>query len=260
MKKGIIFTVIILIVAAVLTVVFVTLFKERDTDAVADKVISVVDEGYLSENSDKETIEDYLDYMSSRANEQADEITMSKTLIAVYDKLGDFYKAHIAFTSYNSTYKLNKSDIINGLNSASNSMDDMVSYINSHTAGNNNSWEARTWDDVRVMMFEFIEANNRAFASLGNVYTACGNSQIVNNDYTSEVLGAISEHLSSYENLDMQGKLAVTRNVYMMTTNYLTTELVYGYLYDDVWQAQIEDIMKNGTNSSYYLPFITGTL
>ena len=54
MKKGIIFTVIILIVAAVLTVVFVTLFKERDTDAVANKVISVVDEGYLSENSDKE--------------------------------------------------------------------------------------------------------------------------------------------------------------------------------------------------------------
>ena len=45
MKKGIIFTVIILIVAAILTVVFVTLFKERDTDAVANRVISVVDEG-----------------------------------------------------------------------------------------------------------------------------------------------------------------------------------------------------------------------
>ena len=124
MKKGIIFTVIILIVAAVLTVVFVTLFKERDTDAVANKVISVVDEGYLSENSDKEALEDYLDYMS--ASEQNDEVTMSKTLLATYDKLGDFYREHIAFTSYNSTYKSNKGDIINGLDSASDSMDEMV--------------------------------------------------------------------------------------------------------------------------------------
>ena len=258
MKKGIIFTVIILIVAAVLTVVFVTLFKERDTDAVANKVISVVDEGYLSENSDKEALEDYLDYMS--ASEQNDEVTMSKTLLATYDKLGDFYREHIAFTSYNSTYKSNKGDIINGLDSASDSMDEMVSYINSHTAGGNSSWEARTWDDVRVMMFEFIEANNRAFSSLSYVYIACENSQIVNNDYTSEVLKAISEHLSSYGSLDMKGRLTMAENVSRMATNYLKTELVYGYLYDDIWQAQIEDIMTNGTDSSYYSSFVAGTL
>ena len=83
------------------------------------------------------------------------------------------------------------------------------------------------------MMFEFIEANNRAFSSLSDVYIACENSQIVNNDYTNEVLKAISGHLSSYESLDMKGRLTMAENVYRMATNYLKTELVYGYLYDD---------------------------
>lgn len=259
MKKGIIFTVIILIVAAILTVVFVTLFKERDTDAVANRVISVVDEGYLSENSEKETIEDYLDYMLEN-DAQNEEIVLAKTLYQTYDNLGDFYREHIIFTSYNSTYRANRSDVRNGLNTAGDRAEDMASYITSHTAGNNQSWEMRTWDDVRVMMLEFIEANNQAFVALGNIYPACGNSQIVNNDFTTEVLGAIVDHLSSYENLDEQGRLATARSVYMMTTNYLKTDLVYGYLYDSVWQEQIEDIKENSTASAYYLSFITGIL
>ena len=101
---------------------------------------------------------------------------------------------------------------------------------------------------------------NQTFVALGNIYPACGNSQIVNNDFTTEVLGAIVDHLSSYENLDEQGRLATARSVYMMTTNYLKTDLVYGYLYDSVWQEQIEDIKENGTASAYYLSFITGIL
>lgn len=261
MKKGIIFTTIILVVAAVLTVVFVTLFKERDTDAVADKVISVVDEGYLSEDTDKETIEEYLNYMCSNAGASTDEIEMSINFYSAYDKLGDFYREHIIFTSYNSTYRANRDDVIGGFNTATNLAEDMVDYIVSNTAGESESWEARTWDDVRVMMFEFIEANNRAFIALGNIYPACGNSLITNNDFTTAVLNGINEHLSNYQNADeTTDRNKIATNVNKMAAEYLTDELVYGYLYNATWQTQIADLTTNGEQSGYYGAFMAGTL
>ncbi len=261
MKKGIIFTTIILIVAAILTVVFVTLFKERDTDAVADKVISVVDEGYLSEDTDKETIEEYLNYMRSNAGASTDEVRMSINFYSAYDKLGDFYREHIIFTSYNSTYRANRDDVIGGFNTATDRAEDMVDYIVSNTAGESESWEARTWDDVRVMMFEFIEANNRAFIALGNIYPACGNSEITNNDFTTAVLNGINKHLSDYQNADETiDKNQIATNVNNMATKYLTDELVYGYLYNATWQTQIADLTTNGEQSGYYGAFMAGTL
>ena len=266
MKKGIIFTTIILVVAAVLAVVFVTLFKERDTDAVADKVISVVDEGYLSEDTDKETIEEYLNYMRYNAGASTDEVQMSINFYNAYDKLGDFYREHIIFTSYNSTYRANRDDVIGGFNTATDRAEDMVDYIVSNTAGESESWEARTWDDVRVMMFEFIDANNRAFVALGNIYPACGNSLITNNDFTTAVLNGINKHLSDYQNADeTTNKNQIATNVNNMVTRYLTDEiftdpLVYDYLYNATWQSQIADLTTNGEQSGYYGAFMAGTL
>lgn len=268
MKKGIIFTVIILIVAAILTVVFVTLFKERDTDAVADKVISVVDEGYLAEDEDKLTILDYLDNIESNSGVASEEVSISKLFYDTYDKLGDFYRQHIIFTSYTNVYKENRDDVINGFNDATNKANEMVEYINETNPGNNQSWEARTWDDVRLIMADFIAANNRAFIALGNIFPSCEDSLIVNTDFVAAVLDGVNTHLEAYNSTLSADETAVIQedcvetisNVNEMISNYLTDSLVYGYLYDGTWQSYIADINLNGEKSAYYASFMAGTL
>ena len=263
MKKGIIFTVIILVVAAVLTVVFVTLFKERTTDAVANQVISVVDEGYLSEDTDKETIEEYLNYMRSNAGASTDEVRMSINFYSAYDKLGDFYREHIIFTSYNSTYRANRDAVIDNLNSASSKVNEIVNYIRETESLVSGSpyWEARTWDDVRVMMFDFIDDNNSAFIALNNIYPASGNSKVTNNAFTTEVLKAINAHFASYNEAEtVSGRLTLADYILSMAKNYLDDASVYDYIYNSNWQNIIADITEKGEESEYYSAFIVGSL
>lgn len=263
MKKGIIFTAIILVVAAVLTVVFVTLFKERTTDAVANQVISVVDEGYLSEDTDKETIEEYLNYMRSNAGASTDEVRMSINFYSAYDKLGDFYREHIIFTSYNSTYRANRDAVIDNLNSASSKVNEIVNYIRETESLVSGSpyWEARTWDDVRVMMFDFIDDNNSAFIALNNIYPASGNSKVTNNAFTTEVLKAINAHFASYNEAEtVSGRLTLADYIFSMAKNYLDDASVYDYIYNSNWQNIIADITEKGEESEYYSAFIVGSL
>ena len=259
MKKGIIFTVILFIVAGVLAIIFVTLFKDKDTKAVANKVLSVTSEGYLSNGEDREVFEKYLDNMLGKT-ESDDEIILSISLYATYDRLGEFFRENIVFTSFTNEYKRNKDDIIGGLTNADKKFDEMVSYITTNTAGDNEAWEARTWDDIQPMMFEFIEQNNRAFAGLARIYSSCGDSKVTNNDFTAVLFETIDRYLSSYADAGTARKQALTHYLKNLTTNYLDGELIYGYLYNETWQTEIGDILENGTKSVYYLPFITGTL
>ena len=259
MKKGIIFTVILFIVAGVLAIVFVTLFKDKDTKAVANKVLSVTSEGYLSNGEDREVFEKYLDNMLGKT-ENDDEIILSISLYATYNRLGEFFRENIVFTSFTNEYKRNKDDIIGGLTNADKKFDEMVSYITTNTAGDNEAWEARTWDDIQPMMLEFIEQNNRAFAGLARIYPSCGDSKVTNNDFTTVLFETIDRYLSSYADAGTARKQALTHYLKNLTTDYLNVELIYGYLYNETWQTEITDILENGTKSIYYLPFITGTL
>ena len=264
MKKGIIFTAIILVVAAVLTVVFVTLFKERTTDAVANQVISVVDEGYLSDGEDKETIKNYLNSMRGvTSGEHNTEVNLSLKLYSAYESLGDFYRKHMIFTSYSDAYRENRDAVIDNLNSASSKVNEIVSYIRDTESLVSGSpyWEARTWDDVRVMMFDFIDDNNSAFIALNNIYPASGNSKLTNNAFTTEVLKAINAHFASYNEAEtVSGRLTLAGYILSMAGNYLDDASVYDYIYNSIWQNIIADITEKGEESEYYSAFIVGSL
>ena len=53
MKKGIIITVVLVVIAIILAIVFVNLFKERDTTEMSNRVVSTVQDGYLNDEKEE---------------------------------------------------------------------------------------------------------------------------------------------------------------------------------------------------------------
>ena len=72
MKKGIIITVVLVVIAIILAIVFVNLFKERDTTEMSNRVVSTVQDGYLNDEKEEgefETINSYLDKVLATGGE-----------------------------------------------------------------------------------------------------------------------------------------------------------------------------------------------
>ena len=68
-KKWIIITIILLIIAVVLTIVFINLFSERDTEDLSNAVKTNVQTGYLDGDGDTYLkIDEYFDVMLSQAS------------------------------------------------------------------------------------------------------------------------------------------------------------------------------------------------
>ena len=84
MKKGVIITIILVVIAVVLAIVFINLFKERDTTEMSNKVVSVVQDGYLDdEKVDGEYVEGKnIPFIANPADED-----ICKTYEDFYDKV-----------------------------------------------------------------------------------------------------------------------------------------------------------------------------
>lgn len=268
-KKGIIITVILLVVAVVLTIVFINLFKEKDTRAVTNQVVACVDEGYLDTNKtdgEYEVVLTYLDNIisiSGLSEEYKAEIANVRDLYSTFANIGRFYSQEIIFAQYNQSYQQYRNSTINALKDASTKANQLKNYIQENinkTAGAN-YWEIKTWDDCRVMAKEFVAYNIEAFKGLKNIYTKCLASKIVNNDFSALVLQTINTcYASAYENFS-SNNLDVLK-VIKMTETYLDFEhiKILHYIYDDELQTKVADIKEKETESEFYANLVAGTL
>ena len=266
-KKWIIITIILLIIAVVLTIVFINLFSERDTEDLSNAVKTNVQTGYLDGDGDTYLkIDEYFDVMLSQASlttSDENEISNAQRLYETYILIGEFYNKQILFSSYNDVYAEYRNQAIDNLNSANSKASEIVSYLdaNSELVSGSDYWQARTWDDVEPMMKEFLNFNNSAFSALQPIFVSCVDSKVVSNDFSALILSTINFYLNeANENWSSNTKSVNTAS--NMAEDYLTNHCnqIMSYRYSTQLQSKVEDILENGESSQNYGNFINGTL
>ena len=265
-KKWIIITIILLIIAVVLTIVFINLFSERDTEDLSNAVKTNVQTGYLKDDGETYLkIDNYFDVMlkqSSLAQDDRNKITNAQNLYETYLIVGEFYNKQILFSSYNDVYAKNRNQAIDNLNSANSKASEIVSYLdaNSELVDGSDYWQARTWDDVEPMVKDFLNYNNLAFSALQPIFVSCVDSKVVSNDFSALILSTINLYLDEV-NENWQNATEVN-TAYTMANSYLTNHYnqIMSYRYSTQLQSNVEDILKNGESSSFYGKLIGGTL
>lgn len=268
-KKWLLFiTIIIIIVAVVLTIVFINLFTAKNTEELAQKVYSVTQNGYLNEDDEKnQEIDAYLDRMSTNSgltSDQRTKITNYKNIYSAYEVIGEFFNRQIIFTTYTSVYKENRKAIRNSFDDAQEAVDLLYSYLqeNLETVSGSDYWLAETWDDCEGYVVSIIENTIDAFTRLEVVYQSCVDSQILNNNMSTIIFTQIDRYTSIFADEENENYSTVGRNLLSFVNQYLTTNgetVILDYIYDiDGLKTKADDILTNGENSDYYNNFLSG--
>lgn len=266
-KKWIIITIILLIIAVVLTIVFINLFSERDTEDLSNAVKTNVQTGYLKDDGETYLkIDNYFDVMlkqSSLAQDDRNKITNAQNLYETYLIVGEFYNKQILFSSYNDVYAKNRNQAIDNLNSANSKASEIVSYLdaNSELVDGSDYWQARTWDDVESMVKDFLNYNNLAFSALQPIFVSSVDSKVASNDFSALILSTINFYLNE-ANENWQGSTTSVSTAFTMANSYLTNHYnqIMSYRYSTQLQGYVKDILEKGESSSYYGKLIEGIL
>ncbi len=226
MKRGIIITIILVIIAVILAIVFINLFKERNTTEVANRVISVAEEGYLAEdNEDYKIIIEHLSSLSSNSRLETgdkNEVENFLNTLKSYSVIVSFYSKQIIYTDYNDIYSSNANSVLNNFNDAEEEAENLAKFIQENSAvwGDSEQANARAWSDISTYAVNIITATNNALTGLANIYAGCLGSKIANNDFANLVLSTINTKLSSVlENFGTSSDDSSI--VYTMAVNYL---------------------------------------
>ena len=268
MRKKWFFGILILVVVGiVLTIVFVNLFKDKDTKALAQKVNEVSETGYLSEDSDEYLkISEYLEKMPAYFSGGTEKIEIEnyKKAYQSFVIVVDFFNKEIMFSTYTDEYNNNLKAITNAFNVAQDNANKLKNYINetSLVTGDSKYWNKNTWQTSKEYMKNIFDNTREALSKLGNVYSASVNSIFVNNAFTDiifEGFNALTNDVAGKiaENTSVGEKLLNFSNSYFGETN---EKVIIKYVYNKTLQTSVQDIAEKGIDSNYYNGFLAGNI
>ena len=269
-RKGLIIVAILAIVAVVLTVVFITLFRNKDTNELAANVNEVValNSGYLNEdNASNKLIDDYLNVVATKVETvgEKNEIRNYAKAYQAYEIIAEFYNRQMVFAKFNETYKNNRKAVARSLQNAQSKADSIAAYINSITpaVGDSDYWKANTWADCKESFREMFASTVSAFNTLGLIYQDCIQSSFANNEMTDAIIYAI-EIESTEMKKDATQQQVYGANLYYVASAYLTesTEArIYNYQYaSTAFKDKIKDVLENGNGSANYTQLVMGSI
>lgn len=270
MKRGgkwFIAIVIIAIIAVVLTIVFINLFKEKDTKQLAESVNEVVETGYLSEdNSQYKTINEYLGQLEtvlSTASEKA-EVKNCKDAYVAYTVVGDFFDRQIVFSQFTETYKNQRKKIEKNLKKSQDIAVSLEKFIldNKELVSGSDYWQANTWANCKEDMKNLIVYTTNAFNLLSDVYQASVTSKLINNGLSDVVFDAMKTKSSTMiEKINESGDYGI--DFYNFINLYLSKngeKLILNFNYNEIAQKKVADIKENGVESVYYNDLLQGRI
>lgn len=267
-RRGLFITVILIIVAVVLAVLFVNLFTPKDTKDVAKKLNTTVENGYLSSESEEyKTIMTYLQDISTKLTNSSEKNEV-KNYIDSYEAfvvMGKFFNKQMVFTKYSGVYNDNRNGIEKGLSKAQSEADSFANYINDNKqiVGGSEFWLVNTWANCEDYMKNLVNSSINVFNRLGNVYQSCVYSKVMNNSLTDLVFDAIEE-LSA----DIESKPTDKSNYGSKLKNFVTIYMgenaeviITNFNYDDIAQENVEKItQKQNGWEQIYQNFLAGNI
>lgn len=268
MRKKWFFGILILaVVGIILTIVFINLFKDRDTEDLAKNVSEVATEGYLAQDSEEYVaINEYLKNVLTYFDDGADknEIQNYMDSYKAFVLAIDLFEDELIFSKYSKEYNDNVGKIKKNFKLAQKAAENMTEKIGEtkNLTGNSPFWNKNTWQENRGFMQEVFENSKQAMISLSTVYTASVSSKLMNNDFTQIIFNgftALSNRVASDLIDDSTRGSALLKfvNAYYSDEN---EKYILGYTYNTDLQYAVKDIKEKGAESALYADFLNGVI
>ncbi len=267
-KRWFIFVIILVIIAVILTIVFINLFREKDTTALAENVNDVTQNGYLSEeNEANQAIDAYLAQVSGLGSLEADRTTIENyaDAYAAFEVIGDFFSRQIVFTENTSVYRENRGRIRNAFQRAQNAVDDFAEYLsqNMDVVGSDEDWMTITWANCKGYMQDIISNTTDAVTRLALVYQDCVTSKVMNNAMSDIIFAEIEKWTSQLISEETVSTAGLGQQLLTFVNAYLTIDgenVILQFQYDNNIKSQAENINELGEESTFYSQFVAGLI
>lgn len=272
-RKTFFWIIILVVIAAVLAVVFVSLFSTPSTKNLAISLNDKVTTGYLSDKNKSEKdiceyndIEEYLVNIETvLANEESkNEARNIRIAYQAFRVQGEFFNRQIVFSSFSEKFKENKPKIEKLLNEAQKCADDAENYIekNRTLTSGSDYWTAQTWAGVRDNLVEMTTKTVEMFKLMSEVYSASVGSKIMNNDLTDIIFRYSNETSANMaENLAKDNSLG--EKLLKFVNRYLTIEnevKILEFCYDYDAPSKIASIIEGWGSDQLFKNFVGGVV
>lgn len=269
-KKGIFIVIALLLVAAVLAVVFVFLFKDKNTKSLATDLNTAVTKEYLSKDSNEyKTVQEYLERFKGMAGigtEMEAEVTNYWQAYEAYTTIATFFNNEAPFMEHTKTYSKNRKKVVSALNSAHKNAKKMVKTIeeNRKLTGGNETWERVVWNNYKEYVKDMISDTMRAFEHMATIYKASVSSKLLNNDLTDVLFMGINqlnkEFRKNAKKLPNLGG-AILRFAQTSFNPSNVEKAVLNYYYTpEANHAKMKDIKEKGTQSLHWPDVLNGNI
>lgn len=268
MKRKWFFGILILvIVAVILTIVFVNLFRPRDTKALTKEFNTIAVSGYLSEDSDeyKTITEFYENSLIPNLDSDKTEVQNHLNVYKAFVEEAKFYNKEFIFSSYTNVYQKYSNKINRSFEKADSNAKAIAKYINDNEEKWNDVdfWRANGWKNIENFSKTMFENTINAFEMFGQVFVSCVNSEIINNDMTKLIFNTSADYAKealskSSEDTTVGQKLSSFVELYFGETgqNY-----VKNYIYNLTLQSKVENILEKGSSwEEDYNDFLSGNM
>ena len=266
-SKGVtLITVITVVAAVILSIVFFTLFKDKNTSALAKSINSYSTSGYLSDKdgSEYKQIDSYLNNLQTKLVLDS-AYTNSKNQVITYR---DAYKGYICvsaffnreanFMTYTKYYKDNRKDVQDSLSKAQKSAKNLLSNLkkNKTATGDNSYWADLVWKSCYDDAYDLLKNTINAFNVFAKIYKNSVSSNLLNNDFSDIMFRGLSS-LSKIVKNEIKTNINCGGDLFVFTNKYFSLDgesmiLRYSYLEDDNQnKIKVVDIKKNWSGTNY---------
>ena len=279
-KKWFIIILVLVIVAVVLAIVFINLFKERDTKALSEKLVEVSETGYLSEKSDEnKTIDEYLTYLKTLGGEISSEEEIDQEEIkkisnyldayASYEVVIKFFAREMLFARATETYTNNHKFVEELFASAQQKADELEKYIKNSKGktGQSEYWTAKTWSDCHKKMKSLVDDTAKALTKLALIYQksvpkSSEKGGFLNNALSDVIFDEMNSMLKNVTSKADENE-NYGHELYVFVSAYLSKEnesIILDYVFSEDLQEKARDLKEHGSDSRFYDSFVAGEL
>lgn len=260
MKRKWFFVILILVVTAiVLAVVFVNLFRDKNTKQLSNALYDIVDTGYLnSENEENKALKDYL----KKLNTVQVNSTQYLEAFEAFEIYADFLNREMPFVKYSLYYKQHRKEALEEFSDAKKAATNLKNYLDSHkNAQETTFWLNQTWQDCEDYVEDIIFDTAEAIENLCRIYQAGAVSSLHANDFTEAIFIATENNVEALEELQVT---KAGTNLLTMARAYLVKEkeeAILNYQYNDALKEKVAVILEqNGLQSAEYTALENGQI
>lgn len=258
-KKWIFIILALVVIGVILAIVFINLFKEKDTKQVANSLHSYVEEGYLHNDEEQNENQNIKDYLGKVIAPEAEQYLAAFKAFEIY---GQFLDREFSFVEYTNVYKNLRKSTTNNLSKAQKAANSLYSYVDEHpNALQDGFWTPQTWQDCEKYVVTIVNSTADALINVFAMYQEGAVKNLHANDFTKAIKFATE---NCVKQLKSEQKESSGTNLLKMAEAYLTLnkeKCILQYQDNEVLKTKVKIILgESGDKSAEYSLLLSGSI